>query len=96
MAAELLDEGTLHLPAWRQSLMRQTVTTLCQRQTYRGKSTANSLSKGHEEEEMKSYFKCEKKKIPSLNLFVFPERKRQTYLNFTVSNKQKLQYSTKN
>ena len=48
MAAELLDEGTLHLPAWRQSLVRQTITTQCQK--YRGKSTANSL-KGLEEKE---------------------------------------------
>lgn len=70
MAAELLDEGTLQLPAWRQSLMRQTITTQCQ--TYRGKSTANSL-KGLEEKEMKSYFKRKKKKFSSLN-FVFPER----------------------
>lgn len=72
MAAELLDEGTLHLPAWRQSLMRQTITTQCQ--TYRGKSTANSL-KGLEEKEMKSYFKRKKKKFSNLNFAVFPERK---------------------
>ena len=71
MAAELLDEGTLHLPAWRQSLMRQTITTQCQ--TYRGKSTANSL-KGLEEKEMKSYFK-RKKKFSNLNFAVSPERK---------------------
>ena len=81
MAAELLDEGTLHLPAWRQSLMRQTVTTLCQRQTYRGKSTANSLSKGHEEEEMKSYFKCEKKN-PKPKSFCFSRAKTLNVLKF--------------
>ena len=74
MAAELLNEGTLHLPAWPQSLMRQTVITQCQRQTDREKSTANSF-KGHEEEEVKTYFK-RKKKIAEPNVFVFPERKR--------------------
>ena len=82
MAAELLDEGTLHLLAWRQSLMRQTVTTQRQRQTYRGKSTANSLGKGHEEEEMKSYFKCEKKKNPKPKSFCFPRAKTLNVLKF--------------
>ena len=70
MAAELLNEGTLHLPAWRQSLMRQTIITQCQRQTDREKSTANSF-KGHEEEEMKTYFK-RKKKLLSLMFLFFP------------------------
>ena len=78
MAAELLDEGTLHLPAWRQSLMRQTITT--QRQTYRGKSTANSL-KGLEEKEMKSYFK-RKKKILKLKFCCFSRTKTLNVLKF--------------
>lgn len=78
MAAELLDEGTLHLPAWRQSLVRQTITTQCQ--TYRGKSTANSL-KGLEGKEMKSYFK-RLKKIPKPKFCCFSRTKTLNVLKF--------------